>query len=156
MSMNQTHTSDAVLGSRGLAPTLEKVILEFATGLPGFPEDHRFVLEDLGSGLEPFCRMRSIEHPEICFTVVPPGVLVPDYTVEIDIESVERLGLSTADDAVILAIVTLAMAPEPPKMNLLGPIVVNRHTRAAAQVVQHGSSYGVAVPLVAPDPGSAA
>ncbi|HUO47457.1 MAG TPA: flagellar assembly protein FliW [Acidimicrobiales bacterium] len=156
MSMTQTHTSDAVLGNQGLAPSLDKVVLEFATGLPGFPDDRRFVLENLGPALEPFCRMRSIDHPDICFTVVPPGTLVPDYTVEIDIESVERLGLTSAEDAVILAIVTLAMAPEPPKMNLLGPIVVNRHTRAAAQVVQHGSSYGVAVPLVAPEAGSAA
>jgi flagellar assembly factor FliW len=156
MSMTQTHTSDVVVGSQGLSPALEKVVLEFATGLPGFPDDHRFVLEDLGPALEPFCRMRSIEHPDICFTVVPPGILVSDYSVEIDIESVERLGLASAEDALILAIVTLAMPPEPPKMNLLGPIVVNRHTRAAAQVVQHGSSYGVAVPLVAPEPESAA
>ena len=156
MSMTQHHTSDAVPGIHGLSPAMEKVVLEFATGLPGFPNDHRFVLEDLGPALEPFCRMRSIEHPDICFTVVPPGILVPDYTVEIDVESVERLGLTSADDAVILAIVTLAVAPEPPKMNLLGPIVVNRRTRAAAQVVQHGSSYGVAVPLVASETGSAA
>jgi len=156
MSMTQSHTSDAVPGSHGLSPAMEKVVLEFATGLPGFPDDHHFVLEDLGPSLEPFCRMRSIEHPEICFTVVPPGILVPDYTVEIDIESVERLGLGSAADAIILAIVTLAMPPEPPKMNLLGPIVVNRTTRAAAQVVQHGSSYGVAVPLAPPEAGSAA
>ncbi|HXX90041.1 MAG TPA: flagellar assembly protein FliW [Acidimicrobiales bacterium] len=154
MSMTQSRTSDSVLGGQGLSPAVDKVVLEFATGLPGFPDEHRFVLEDLGPALEPFCRMRSIEHPDICFTVIPPGVIVPDYTVEIDVESVERLGLRSADDAVILAIVTLAPAPEPPKMNLLGPIVVNRHTRAAAQVVQHGSDYGVAVPLV--PPGSAA
>ena len=156
MSMTQTHTSDAVLGDQSLSPATEKVVLEFATGLPGFPNERRFAMEDLGPALEPFCRMRSIEHPEICFTVVPPGILVPDYTVEIDIESVERLGLESAEDAVILAIVTLAIPPEPPKMNLLGPIVVNRHTLAAAQVVQHGSSYGVAVPLVTSETGSAA
>lgn len=156
MSMTKTQTSDAALGDRGLSPAVEKVILDFATGLPGFPDEHRFVLEDLGPQLEPFCRMRSIEHPEICFTVIPPGVIVPDYSVDIDLESAERLGLESADDAIILAIVTLAVAPDPPKLNLLGPIVVNRHTRAAAQVVQHGSDYGVAVPLVAPGAGSAA
>ncbi|HYA68868.1 MAG TPA: flagellar assembly protein FliW [Acidimicrobiales bacterium] len=156
MPITKTQTSDAALGDRGLSPAVEKVILDFATGLPGFPDEHRFVLEDLGPQLEPFCRMRSIEHPEICFTVIPPGVIVADYSVEIDLESVERLGLESAEDAIILAIVTLAVAPEPPKLNLLGPIVVNRHTRAAAQVVQHGSDYGVAVPLVAPGAGSAA
>jgi flagellar assembly factor FliW len=156
MSMTKNQTSDAALGDRGLSPAVDKVILDFATGLPGFPDEHRFVLEDLGPQLEPFCRMRSIEHPEICFTVIPPGVIVADYSVQIDVESVERLGLESAEDAIILAIVTLAAAPEPPKMNLLGPIVVNRHTRAAAQVVQHGSDYGVAVPLVASETGSAA
>ncbi len=156
MSMTKNQTSDSALGRHGLSPAIDKVELTFGAGLPGFPDEHRFVLEDLGPTLEPFCRMRSIEHPEICFTVVPPGVIVGDYSVEIDVESVDRLGLESSDDAIILAIVTLAVAPEPPKMNLLGPIVVNRRTRAAAQVVQHGSDYGVAVPLVASAAGSAA
>jgi len=141
--MTQTHTTSPALG----LSDSESVAITFATGLPGFPAATAFVLEPLGPELDPFCRMRCTTVADLCFTVVPPGVLFDGYEVVVDEESVERLGLHHPDDAVVLAIVTLSVAPEPPKVNLLGPLVINRTTRAAAQVVQHGSAYGVAVPL---------
>jgi flagellar assembly factor FliW len=147
--ITQTKTSDAALGAPEGEAFDGPVVLSFATGLPGFPTARTFALEQLGPQLEPFARLRCLELPEVAFTVMPPGVLFPDYAVVVDEESVERLGIQSADDVVILAIVTLSVPPEPPKVNLLGPIVVNRRTLDAAQVVQHGSSYGVAVPLVA-------
>lgn len=149
MPITQTKTSDAVLGVPGGGGGDGPVVLSFATGLPGFPAARSFALETLGPQLEPFARLRCLELPGVAFTVMPPGVLFPDYSVVVDEESVERLGIESADDAVVLAIVTLSVPPEPPKVNLLGPIVVNRRTLDAAQVVQHGSTYGVAVPLVA-------
>ena len=88
--------------------------------------------------------MRSVDETEICFVLVPPGALFPDYTIEIDEQHVASLGLESADDAVVMAIVTLG---EPPTANLLGPLVVNRRTRAAAQVVQYQAGYRAAEPL---------
>lgn len=147
MPITHTHTTSSTIGSTGFDGD-QPVVLTFPTGLPGFPLATRFVLEPLGPTLEPFCRMRSLDQPNLCFTVVPPGVIFDGYQVVVDEESVERLGLQDPDDAVVLAIVTLSIPPEPPKVNLLGPVVINRSTRAAAQVVQHGSAYGVAVPLM--------
>ncbi len=154
MPITPTHTDDPAIAAEVVAGTDRPPELTFATGLPGFPAAHRFVLEPLGPTLEPFCRMRSLDQPGLAFTVVPPGTVFPDYQVVVDEESVERLGLRDADDAVVLAIVTISVAPEPPKVNLLGPLVVNRRTWAAAQVVQHGSTYGVAVPLAGADDGA--
>jgi flagellar assembly factor FliW len=94
--------------------------------------------------------MRSVDQNEIRFVLVPPGALFPDYTIEIDEQHVDGLGLTSADDVLVLAIVTLG---QPPTANLLGPLVVNRRTRAAAQVVQVQSRYRAAEPLA---PGSLA
>ena len=47
----------------------------------------------------------------------------------------------------VLAIVTLG---QPPTANLLGPLVVNRHTPGAAQVVQYPIDYRAAEPLTSP------
>lgn len=145
MAITQTDTSEPAMGVGGLTPVEGEILLQFAAGLPGFPASRAFRLESLGADLEPFCAMRSVAEPGICFTVVPPGVVFRDYTVEIDEQHVDSLGLVDGSDALVLAIVTVA---DPPTVNLLGPIVINRRTRAAAQVVQHGSSYGAAVPLV--------
>lgn len=147
MPITQTQTGEQIAGLGWLGDSNQEVVLHFATGMPGFPDVRRFRIEPLGPELEPFCRMRSLDMSDISFTIMPPGVVFQDYSVVVDEESVERLGLKDASDAVILAIVTVAVPPEPPKVNLLGPIVVNRHTLEAAQVVQHGSAYGVAVPL---------
>lgn len=123
--------------------------IEFAAGLPGFPGARRFRLEDLGQSLRPFGRLRSIGEPEIGFTVVSPGLLFRDYSVEIDDDDQAALGLTGPDDVVLLLLITVPRPPQPPTANLLGPIVVNRRTGAAAQVVQHRSNYKVAEPLPA-------
>jgi flagellar assembly factor FliW len=148
MAITSDRTSESLLGvDRGAG---DELVLTFVAGLPGFPDAHRFALDGLGAELEPFCRMRSLDQRDLTFTVMPPGLVFPEYSVVIDEESVERLKLDNAADAVVLAIVTLSVPPEPPKVNLLGPIVINRRTLLAAQVVQHGSSHGVAVPLTTP------
>lgn len=125
----------------------EGSVVEFGAGLPGFPDARRFRVEDLGESLRPFARLRSLGEPEIGFTVVAPGMLYPDYSVEIDDEHQAALGIADESDVVTLVLITVPRPPLPPTANLLGPIVVNRRTGAAAQVVQHRSNYRVAEPL---------
>lgn len=123
--------------------------IEFAAGLPGFPTARRFRIEDLGPALRPFRRLRSLGEPDITFTVVAPGRLFPRYSVEIDEENQAALGIESPADALTLLLITVPRPPQPPTANLLGPLVVNRRTGAAAQVVQHKSRYQVAEPLPA-------
>lgn len=148
MPITSDKTAESLLSAD--RDTSDELVLTFVAGLPGFPDAHRFALDGLGPELEPFCRMRSLDQRDLTFTVMPPGLVFLDYAVVIDEESLERLKLENPADAVVLAIVTLSVPPEPPKVNLLGPIVINRRNLLAAQVVQHGTSHGVAVPLVAP------
>jgi len=124
--------------------------LTFAAGLPGFPDLHNFRLERLTGELEPFRLMRSVDRPEICFVVVAPAVLFPDYSIEIEEQYVSNLALNDAEDAMVMLVITLG---EQPTANLLGPLVVNRHSGMAAQVVQYQTSYQAAQPLpIAPSP----
>jgi len=144
------NSEEPLAGVPGLGIAGSEVI-NFAAGIPGFATLHEFRYEDLGPALRPFFRIRSVQDPNIGFTVVAPGLLFPDYSVEIDEEHVEALGLETSDDATTLIIVTVPRPPMTPTANLLGPVVINRHTGAAAQVVQHRSSHSVAEPIVAPE-----
>lgn len=119
----------------------------FEAGLLGFPDAHDFDFESLGETLEPFARMVSRDWQGLSFVVVPPGVVFPDYSVELEEDVVANLQLADAGEAVVLVLV--APGATGPTANLLGPIVINRRTHLAAQVVQHRSSYGTAV-LMAP------
>jgi len=73
--------------------------------------------------------MRSVDETGISFVLVSPGVLFPDDTIEIDEQHVATLALESAVDALVMAIVTLGV---PPTANLLGLLVMNRRTPAAA------------------------
>jgi flagellar assembly factor FliW len=127
--------------------------LHFASGLPGFPDARRFVLVRIGDELSPFSVLRSIDNgsddaPDVEFVVTHPALFFPDYEPEIDDDTASRLELTSADDALLLVIVTVADPVADSTANLLGPIVVNRHTRAAAQAVLGNSGYATREALV--------
>jgi|SRR6478735_7389917 flagellar assembly factor FliW len=123
------------------------VEVNFPAGLPGFPNAHRFEIAPWGPAGSPFLMLTSSDDPEVGFVVVPPWVFYPDYEFELDNGTSERLKLQAAEDAVVFAVVTLRDIPADSTMNLLGPIVVNRHTHEAAQVVLPSAGYSVRAPL---------
>jgi len=126
---------------------LEVPTLNFAAGIPGFPEVRQFALVWWGDEDGPFSIMTSLEDSTLEFLVVPPLSFFPDYAPEIDDDTAERLGLASADDALVLAIVTIGDDPTGATANLLAPIVVNRHTREAAQVVLTTGDVPLRAPL---------
>ena len=85
--------------------------LYFENGLPGFPDARRFTLARWGDEESPFSIMRSVEEDGLEFVVVPPIVFFPDYAPEVDDSTVGRLDLHTAEDALVLAVVTLGEKP---------------------------------------------
>ena len=96
------------------------------------------MLVRLGDEISPFSVLPVSEarpFSALEFVVTHPGLFFPDYEPEIDDDTAGRLELSSADDALLLVIVTVADPVAASTANLLGPIVVNRHSRAAAQAV---------------------
>jgi flagellar assembly factor FliW len=121
--------------------------ITFPAGLPGFPQAHRFDLAPWGPAGSPFLLLSSTEEPDVGFVVVPPWVFYPEYEFELDTGTAERLALTASEDAVVFVVVTLRERPEDSTLNLLGPIVVNRHSHEAAQVVLPSAGYSVRAPL---------
>jgi flagellar assembly factor FliW len=116
-------------------------VVVFRDGLPAFPLHRRFALVQWGGPESPFCRLQSLDDPDLSFVVVEPSIFFPHYEPEIDDHTVERLELHSAEDAIVLVVLTIGSNPEETTANLLGPIVVNRHTLEAAQVVLSDGSH---------------
>ncbi len=127
--------------------TTDVVAVNFPAGMPGFPNAHHFELVPWGPAGSPFTLLRSADDADVGFVVVPPWVFYPDYEFELDAGTAERLTLTAAEEAVVFAVVTLRDRPEDSTLNLLGPIVVNRVTHEAAQVVLPSAGYSVRAPL---------
>ena len=126
---------------------LDVPTLNFAAGIPGFPEARQFALVWWGEDDNTFSILTSLEQTGLEFLVVPPLTFFPDYEPEIDDDTAERLGLESAEDAIVLVIVTVGDDPGAATANLLAPVVVNRHTREAAQVVLTEGNQPLRAPL---------
>ena len=117
-----------------------------AAELPGLPGLRHFVLVRLDEeGM--LLSLRSLDADGIRFVVVPSVAFFPDYAPEIDDPTVSALGLRTADDALVLLILTVGSSLRSSTANLRAPLVVNRHTLAAAQAVLT-DEYPIQAPLI--------
>jgi len=110
-------------------------ILDVSGGLFGFPDIQKMELfydvEEL-----PFMWLREDNQDGLAFIVIEPGGIIPDYTVEVSDNDVEYLGISGADDTMILNIVTLpSEGNSKVSVNLVGPVIVNRNTFVAKQCI---------------------
>jgi flagellar assembly factor FliW len=122
--------------------------LEFGSGLPGFPDARRFALVRIEDGEDtPFAMLRCLDTPDLEFVVVHPFLFFPTYSPELDDETAERLDLRSADDAIILAIVTVPDEVKDATANLAAPIIVNRRTRQALQAVLGDIELDLRAPL---------
>lgn len=129
-------------------PSLE---LRFAAGIVGFPEHRRGEIFHLPDQL-PFQWLRLHGPSPLHFVVLDPVGVIPDYAPELFDDDAAALGIATAADALIFNIVTVRDDPSRATVNLVGPIIVNRHTGAARQVViANHTLYRARHPLVTPE-----
>lgn len=136
----------------GLAPEsgADSVEITFPAGLPGFPHATRFRLVPWHRSDDPFLTMVCCDDPEVSFVVAPPWAVYPDYQFDLDPVTTRRLSLRQPSDALVLCVVTLRERREDATLNLLGPIVVNRLTHEACQVVLLTAGYDLHAPLERP------
>jgi flagellar assembly factor FliW len=120
---------------------------EFPEGLIGLPGTH-YALIVQGED-SPFLWLQSAEEPQIALPVTTPWLFFPGYEVRVPDEDAHRLGLERPEDATILVVVRAASELDDFTANLVGPIVMNRSTRNARQIINDAGGYSVRAPLFA-------
>jgi flagellar assembly factor FliW len=111
----------------------ERQRIRFPSGLPGFEKFKEFVLLDARQ--EPFYYLQSLEVAEIAFILVDPFLFRADYELDISNEEMRTIGVASPAEVLVFAIVTVPPDGGPMTANLMGPILINRKTRAAMQAV---------------------
>jgi flagellar assembly factor FliW len=128
----------------------QKIDLRFPSGIVGFPSHQRGVLFHHPDQL-PFQWLRLEGPDQVHFVVIDPTGLISDYMPELFDDDALAIGVTNAEEVLLLNIVTLrGESLADASVNLVGPIVINRHTGAARQVViaNHGR-YSARHPLAA-------
>ncbi|AGL21195.1 flagellar assembly protein FliW [Actinoplanes sp. N902-109] len=119
---------------------LELPVIDLAVPMAGFPAHRQFVLVRLNDeGL--LYALTSIEDPDLRFLVAPPEPFFPDYAPELENEVFAALNTKDPDRLLLLVVITAGVNET--TANLLAPIVVDRDSRRAMQVILTGSNMPV-------------
>jgi flagellar assembly factor FliW len=121
--------------------------IELAHPFPGFPAQRRFALVALDEdGV--LCQLRSLDDPSLRFLVMPPVAFFPDYAPEVGDDVVADLGITSADDVVVLLVINAGATLAETTANLMAPVIVNTATRRASQVILDDPDLPLAAPLM--------
>lgn len=132
-----------LLGPLSVTP---EELIDFPTGLFGFPECQRFVL--VPAPREGMFWLQSADHSPLVFLLVDPFQFFDGYSVELGAAELADLRATEPADVVILAIVTLPRSrSETPTANLQGPLALNLGERRARQLAISDSKFGVRCPV---------
>ena len=135
-----TRTASRPIGATMTDTELDMPIIDMAVPMPGFPAHRQFVLVRLNDeGL--LYAFTSIDDPNLRFLVAPPEPFFPDYAPEIENEVFAALNTKDPDRLLLMVVITAGVNET--TANLLAPIVVDRDSMRAMQVVLSGSGYPV-------------
>lgn len=116
--------------------------VEAPLGMMGLRQYRLHPLDELGY----LFSLRSTEADGVRLFVVAPQPYFPDYSPELDPQSVTGLELDGVEPAV-LVVVHPGDDRHPPTANLLAPIVLNPQTGAALQVVLDSDAWPLRAPF---------
>ncbi|MEN3359078.1 MAG: flagellar assembly factor FliW [Mycobacteriales bacterium] len=127
--------------------TDELPVIQFVRPIPGFPDQYQYVLTRVAED-GPLYVLRSLDEPPVRFLVIAPLPFFPDYAPEIDDDTLDLLDVHDADRLLVLLVVSAGASAAEATVNLLAPIVVDRVSRRAAQVLLR-EEFSLRAPLVA-------
>ncbi len=133
-------TASRPTGATMTDTSLDLPTISMAVPMAGFPAHREFVLVRLHEeGL--LYALTSVRDPEVRFLVAPPEPFFPDYAPEL--ENDVFAALNTKDPDRLLLMVVISAGIEETTANLLAPIVVDRDSHRAIQVVLTGSDMPI-------------
>lgn len=130
----------------GSVEITENEIISFPSGIPGFLEETEFIfIPFTEDGL--FQILQSVKTANIAFVLANPFTFFPEYDFQLDDSALEVLQLEKPEDASVYSILTVSEKMEESTANLQAPIVINKQTLVAKQVILTGTNYNTKHPL---------
>ena len=109
--------------------------ITLSNGFIGLPEVKQLEIVNLSESW-PLTTLRSPDPQGLHFLAIEPHDFIPGYVLELNDIDTEALGIARVEDALVFNIVTVHSAePQFVTTNLIGPVVVNRVTGLARQVI---------------------
>lgn len=119
----------------------EEKIVHFQKGIPAFEDEHEFIILPYDEE-SPYYFMQSLKSPDLAFLLTIPFLFFPDYSFEIDDETIHELDVKNYDKLLYYSMITIPNGSiRYMTANLLAPVVINIENMQARQVVLDKSNY---------------
>lgn len=119
----------------------EHNVVHFPKGIPAFEEEREFILLPYDDN-SPYYYLQSAQRAELAFLLTEPFIFFPEYTIEIDDETVSELKIKNQDNVETYVILTIPNGSvRYMTANLLAPIILNSENMQAKQIIMDKSSY---------------
>ena len=119
----------------------ENRIIHFKNGIPAFEEEHEFIILPYDEE-SPYYFMQSLNKSSLAFLLTIPEIFFPDYSAEIDDDTVAELEIKNIEKILVYAMITIPNGSvRYMTANLLAPLVINIENMQAKQIVMEKSNY---------------
>lgn len=119
----------------------EQQIFEMPAGMIGFPSLRTYALVPFPDQEAPFYWWQSLESASLCFILLDPSLVYPDYQVRVPSGELDETGLTDASTGAVFVVATVPENPADMTVNLMGPLVLNRASRKAKQIILTDPRY---------------
>ena len=126
----------------------EGELIQFPNGLPGFEEEHAFLLLPFNGSNSSMFSLQSATTPSLAFVAMDPFLLDPNYEPVLSAADLRQCGVEGWQD---LSYCVLCVVKEPASestVNMKCPIALHLEERKAYQVIMETDDYGMRHPLV--------
>ncbi len=123
-------------------------LVDFPEGFMGMHHLTRFALVEPSGEPSPFRLLICVDEPEIGFGLADPSQLFANYEVDVSAER-EVLQIESDDDVGLYVVLTIGENPMRTTANLLAPVLLNKRTGLARQLVLSDSRYSTKHPIIA-------
>jgi len=140
--MTRTGTGTVAPLKPSTAPeqSIDRLVVEFPSGIPGFESHRRFVLI-ASAELSPLGCLKAVDASDVSFLVLDPRLLFFNYDLTLSEFERARIGADADEPLLWLAIVTIT--EKEATANLRAPVVINPSKMIGCQLIRDNDQYPV-------------
>lgn len=116
----------------------ETDIITFAHGIPGFEDEHKFILIPAEDIEFPFSYLQSIKSNDLAFIVTDPFLFVENYDFELSKVDAESIKITDEEDLGHISVLSIVRIPDDvdqTTINIMAPIVINHVEKVGRQIL---------------------
>lgn len=122
-------------------------VIYFKDGLYGFDNYKKYLIIRFDNENSSLLCLQSLDEKNVAFVIINPYYFIKDYKVDIPDEDCKQLDITDVSHVLVYNICVVNNSVLECTANLKCPIIINKNTRQAKQIILEDSSYSFKYPF---------